>query len=137
MDRKDFIENRIEVVKNIYTLYSYAKSKVAEDREWALQRFKQGKTYVVESFGNTLLFAPSRFVGYKNNTREKHTDNHGDGKATNKRFHELKLYKEITDVFLTKRFGDCRPKETTQMLFYLSYPLSWGETKSLEKFPFQ
>lgn len=104
MNRKDFIENRIEVVKNIYTLYSYAKSKVAEDREWALQRFKQGKTYVVESFGNTLLFAPSRFVGYKNNTREKHTDNHGDGKATNKRFHELKIYKEITDVFLTKQF---------------------------------
>ena len=59
---------------------------------------------MVESFGNTLLFAPSRFVGYKNNTREKHTDNHGDGKATNKRFHELKLYKEITDVFLTKQF---------------------------------
>ncbi len=26
---------------------------------------------MVEPFGNTLLFAPSRFVGYKNNTREK------------------------------------------------------------------
>ena len=73
MVRTDFIENRIDVVKNIYTLYSYVKSTVEEDKEWALQRFKQGKWYVVESFGNTLLFAPSRFVGYKNNTREKHT----------------------------------------------------------------
>ena len=64
MERTDFIENRIDVVKNIYTLYSYTRGTVTEDREWALQRFKKGKWYVVELFGDTLLFAPSRFVGY-------------------------------------------------------------------------
>lgn len=104
MERTDFIENRIDVVKNIYTLYSYAKSTVEEDKEWALQRFKQGKWYVVEPFGNTLLFAPSRFVGYKNNTREKHTSNHGDGTQTNNKFRELKLYKEMTDDYLSEQF---------------------------------
>ena len=104
MERTDFIENRIDVVKNIYTLYSYAKSTIVEDKDWALQRFKKGKWYVVESFGNTLLFAPSRFVGYKNNTREKHTYNHGDGTQTNNKFRELKLYKEITDDYLSKQF---------------------------------
>ena len=46
MDRTDFIENRIDVIKNIYTLYSYAKSSIAENKEWALQRFKQGKWYI-------------------------------------------------------------------------------------------
>lgn len=102
MDRADFIENRIDVIKNIYTLYSYAKSK--EKREWALQRFRQGKWYVVELFGNTLLFAPSRFVGYKNNTIEKHKSNPGDGIQTNNKFYELKLYKEISDSFLSERF---------------------------------
>lgn len=104
MERTDFIENRIDVVKNIYTLYSYAKSTIAEDREWALQRFQRGKWYVVESFGNTLLFAPSRFVGYKNNTKEKHTSNHGDGTQTNKKFRELNLYKEIADDYLSEQF---------------------------------
>lgn len=104
MERTDFIENRIDVVKNIYTLYSYAKSTVEEDKEWALQRFKHGKWYVVESFGNALLFAPSRFVGYKNNTREKHTSNHGDGTQTNNKFRELKLYKEIVDDYLSEQF---------------------------------
>lgn len=54
----------------IYILYSYAKSTVAEDKEWALQRFRQGRWYVVEPFGDTLMFAPSRFVGYKT-IREK------------------------------------------------------------------
>lgn len=104
MERTDFIENKIDVVKNIYTLYSYAKSTIAEDREWALQRFEKGKWYVVEPFGNTLLFAPSRFVGYKNNTREKHTSNHGDGTQTNKKFRELKLYKEVADNYLSEQF---------------------------------
>lgn len=104
MERTDFIENRIDVVKNIYTLYSYARSTLVEDKEWALQRFKQGKWYVVEPFGNTLLFAPSRFVGYKNNTIEKHTSNYGDGTQTNNKFRELKLYKEMADDYLSEQF---------------------------------
>lgn len=104
MDRADFIENRIDVIKNIYNLYCYTKSSIAEEREWALQRFKQGKWFVVEKFGNTLLFAPSRFVGYKDNTIEKHTLNHGDGTQTNYKLRELKLYKESSDIFLSKQF---------------------------------
>ena len=70
MERNDFIENRIDVVKNINTLYSYAKSTVAEDKEWALQRFRQGLWYVVDPLCDSLMFAPSRFVGYKINSRE-------------------------------------------------------------------
>lgn len=104
MERTDFVENRIDVVKNIYTLYSYTRGTVTEDREWALQRFKKGKWYVVEPFGDTLLFAPSRFVGYKNNTREKHTSNHGDGTQTNDKFKELKLYREVVDDYLSEQF---------------------------------
>lgn len=104
MERTDFVENRIDVVRNIYTLYSYTRGTVTEDREWALQRFKKGKWYVVELFGDTLLFAPSRFVGYKNNTREKHTSNHGDGTQTNDKFKELKLYREVVDDYLSEQF---------------------------------
>lgn len=104
MERNDFIENRIDVVKNIYTLYSYTKSTVTEDKEWALQRFRQGRWYVIEPFGDTLMFAPSRFVGYKSNTREKHTLNHGNGTQTNKKFRELKLYKEIVNDYLSEQF---------------------------------
>ena len=104
MKRDDFIENRIDVIKNIYTLYSYAKSNNEEEKEWALKHFKRGRWYVVEPFGNILLFAPSRFVGYKNNTIEKHTKNHGDGRDTNPKFQELKLYKGVADDFLSEQF---------------------------------
>ena len=43
MERTDFIENRADVIKNIYTLYSYLGSNSEEERDWALNRFKQGK----------------------------------------------------------------------------------------------
>lgn len=48
MERTDFIENKIDVIKNIYTLYSSLRSKLEEERDWALNRFKRGKWYIVE-----------------------------------------------------------------------------------------
>lgn len=136
MERNDFIENRIDVVKNIYTLYSYAKSTVAEDKEWALQRFRQGRWYVVEPFGDTLMFAPSRFVGYKNNTREKHIFNHGDGTQTNNKFRELKLYKEVTDDYLSEQFGLFMAKlgiEKDTSKFFIPYDLDIIDLKYQHK----
>ena len=56
MERTDFIESRVDVINNIYTLYSYANSSEAEDKEWAIQRFSKGKWFVVEPFVNTLFF---------------------------------------------------------------------------------
>lgn len=93
MGRTDFVENRAEVIKNIYTLYSYAINGSEEEKDWALERFRHGKWYVVEPFGNTLLFAPSRFVGYKDNTRIKHIETQGNGTLTNENFTSRKLYK--------------------------------------------
>ncbi|MCS2353835.1 McrB family protein [Bacteroides fragilis] len=136
MERNDFIENRIDVVKNIYTLYSYAKSTVAEDKEWALQRFRQGRWYVVEPFGDTLRFAPSRFVGYKNNTREKHVFNHGDGTQTNNKFRELKLYKEVADDYLSEQFGLFMAKlgiEKDTSKFFIPYDLDIIDLKYQHK----
>lgn len=136
MERTDFIENRIDVIKNIYTLYSYVKSPNAEDREWALQRFKRGKCYVVEPFGNTLLFAPSRLVGYKNNTKEEYTRAHGDGTQTNDKFRELDLYKEVKDEFLSEQFEIFMntlgiEKETAK--FFIPYNLDIDDLKKTHK----
>lgn len=136
MERTDFIENRIDVVKNIYTLYSYAKSTVAVDREWALERFQKGRWYVVEPFGNTLLFAPSRFVGYKNNTREKHTSNRGDGTETNNKFRELKLYKGIVDDYLSEQFENFMTTlgiEKKSAQFFIPNGLNVSDLKSQHK----
>ena len=105
MDRTDFIATRTDVIKNIYTLYSYTLSDENE-REWALERFMKGKCFIVEPFGNTLMFSPSRFSGYKDNTWQKHCEMRGDGTQTNDNFRNLKLYKDVEDPWLTMKFDE-------------------------------
>lgn len=105
MERTDFIENRADVIKNIYTLYSYLKSNSEEERDWALGIFQRGRCYIVEPLGNMLFFAPSRFVGYKDNNMAKHVESDvKDGRLTNRHFCTNKLYKEFENEFLIKRF---------------------------------
>lgn len=136
MKRTDFIENRIEVIKNVYTLFSYAKSNITEERDWALQRFKLGKWYVVEPFGNMLFFAPSRFVGYKNNTIEKYTKDPGSGIQTNEKFRELKLYKKSDDNYLSeqfKKFMVALGTETDSANFFIPYELDISDLKQPHK----
>lgn len=105
MYRTDFIETRTDVIKNIYTLYSYTKSDEKE-RMWALERFLKGKCFIVEPFGNTLMFSPSRFSGYKDNTWQKHCTMQGDGTQTNDNFRNLMLYKDKEDPWLTTKFEE-------------------------------
>lgn len=136
MDRTDFVKNRIDVIRNVYTLYSYAKSDNIEDKNWAIQRFKQGHWYVVEPFGDLLLFAPSRFVGYKDNTRAKHMENPGDGTHTNSKFYELKLYKEVQNDFLVQKFQSFMKGlgiEKNTAKFFIPYDLDVSDLKCHHK----
>lgn len=99
MDRNDFIETREDIVQNIKTLYSYLDGKVdSEHKDWAIQRMSQGKNYVIEVVDSQIYFAPSRFVGYVDNTMEKHVANHGNGTETD---NKIKIfYQKVQDVKL-------------------------------------
>lgn len=136
MERYDFIENRIDVVKNIYTLFSYAKSGIKGERDWAIDRFKLGKWFVVEPFGDTLMFAPSRFVGYKDNSMGKHITNRGDGTQTNNKFCELRLYKEAVDDYLSEEFQHLMAQlgiERDTAKFFIPYDLDIADLKRPHK----
>ena len=103
MERHDIVESREDVIQNIKTLYSYLKDKDNEENyKWALARIKNGKWYVVEIVNSHVCFSPSRFVGYKNNTKELHTENHGDGQQTNEVLE--KFYKSVEDERLDTIF---------------------------------
>ena len=84
MDRFDFIETRDDVIRNIKTLYHYLSDENDVDTyQWASSIFKNGRIYVIEIIDSHICFSPSRFVGYKDNTKDKHKENHGDGNQTN------------------------------------------------------
>lgn len=83
MERTDYIEKREDIISNIETLYSYLHCESDEEyKQWAVDKLKRGKNMVVEVIDGHICFAPSRFVGYLNNTKDKHDENHGDGTDT-------------------------------------------------------
>ena len=99
MDRIDFIETREDIVQNIKTLYSYLDGKVdSEHKDWAIQRMSQGKNYVIEVVDSQIYVAPSRFVGYVDNTMEKHEANPGNVTETDNKIKNF--YQKVQDVKL-------------------------------------
>ena len=105
MDRIDFIETRDDVVENIKTLYSYLSVKEDDSTyQWAADRFKGGRIYGVEIINSNICFAPIRFVGYKDNTKEKHIENHGDGNQTKDPLKDF--YQEVQDERLDQLFQE-------------------------------
>ena len=103
MERFDFIETRDDVIRNIKTLYSYINDESDDDTyQWATGIIKNGRIYVIEIIDSHICFSPSRFVGYKENTKEKHQKNHGDGNQTNdvlKSFYQKVQDERLDSIF--------------------------------------
>jgi hypothetical protein len=79
-----FIETLQELQVNLDTLENYLKSPLKKEREYALDRVKLGTCFVVYEINGQKHFAPSRFIGYKDNTMGKHDKNdEKDGRETN------------------------------------------------------
>lgn len=79
-----FIEILKDLQVNLETLENYLNSPVQKEREYALDRVKLGTCFVVYEINGQNHFAPSRFIGYKDNTMGKHDNNdEKDGRETN------------------------------------------------------
>lgn len=81
------IDNRDELIKNLDTVESYLNGDNDEVVEIMAELIRKGKNFVAYNFNGSTHFAPSRFVGYKDNTIRKHfkKDNGKHGTYTSKR----------------------------------------------------
>lgn len=103
MDRYDFIKTREDIILNIKTLYSYLEGEQGGEYEtWAVERMIRGRNFVVEIIDSKIYFAPSRFVGYLNNTKDKHEKSSGDGRQTDEKIKAY--YQKIQDERLDMLF---------------------------------
>jgi len=73
----EVISNVKELKDNINTLEKYLSSPEIEHREYAIARIKNGTCFVAYQSNGMTKFAPSRFIGYKNNSLSKHESNFG------------------------------------------------------------
>lgn len=84
----ELVRTKEEILENIATLDSYLKDPALKD--YAANLIRRGTFYVVVQRNNELGFYPSRFIGYKNNSRAAHMENRGkDVLDTNKRISEI------------------------------------------------
>ena len=81
------IDNRDELIKNLDTVESYLNGDNDEVVEIMAELIRKGKNFVAYNFNGSTHFAPSRFVGYKDNTIRKHfqKDNGKHGTYTSQR----------------------------------------------------
>ena len=104
MKRTDYIESREDLMKNMQTLYAYLEGKYGDEhKKWAKDIMTRGKNYVVEVVDNQIYFSPSRFAGYKDNTKDKHETNPGNGGQTDDKletfYYEATKNEELNTVF--------------------------------------
>lgn len=83
----EFVEDVAGVRRNLRTMRNYLLSTNDEERFFGRERLRRGYNLVAALVDGDVLFAPSRFVGYKNITIRAHKklgqDNRLDGKETN------------------------------------------------------
>jgi hypothetical protein len=94
MKKREFITDKDDVYENIETLKCYLSS-VSEDQVFAKKLIGRGICFVVTEADGCAFFTPSRFLGYKCNTRSMHARHAEPGELrrhggdTNRRLNEI------------------------------------------------
>ncbi|MCW3122650.1 MAG: hypothetical protein JWQ38_2142 [Flavipsychrobacter sp.] len=70
-----FVENTDQIIDNIKTIEQYLNSAVAEEKQFAQDLVKKGRSMLIYKVGGQNHFAPIRFLGYKNNSMSAHLEN--------------------------------------------------------------
>ena len=80
----ELVKSLEEIRHNIAVLDSYLDKKTDPEYSYALGLVKRGICFVADSSSGIYRFYPSRFIGYVDNTMDKHMSNTTkDGKQTN------------------------------------------------------
>jgi hypothetical protein len=91
---RTLIENLDDILANVEKLRNYLVEG-GEEGEFARDRIGQGICFVVTKDQHGVFFAPSRFVGYKNNDIDTHNrrargdEPHRDGRETNRKISQI------------------------------------------------
>ena len=80
----DLVENKEQLIENIRILEKYLLEGNEQKKNFAYDMVRRGMTIVMYKVNGENHFAPSRFIGYKNNCMNCHLENGDkDGRETN------------------------------------------------------
>jgi hypothetical protein len=70
-----FVENVDQIIENIKTMEQYLNSDIAEEKEFARDLVKKGRSMLIYKVNGENHFAPGRFLGFKKNSRSAYIEN--------------------------------------------------------------
>lgn len=81
--RMKTINDIVQLEQNLETVEYYLLEGTDFEKEKTIGLIRAGVCFVAYEINNELRFAPSRFVGYKNNNLKQHLNSQKDGRDTN------------------------------------------------------
>src|SRR4051794_35948997 len=103
----EVVETPADIEANLRRLEAYLSSSHPEDREFAQALVRAARCLVVARRGDALIFGPSRFVGYRDNSRAEHEANEDkDGRETNDAVSRALQRDWVTDPRLEERYHE-------------------------------
>jgi len=94
------------LIQNINTIESCLTEGNDDERLEASKLIKQGICFVAYKVGKEIRFAPSRFIGYHNNTIKEHLTIKKNGNETNKAISKILKSKPAAYITLEKKYID-------------------------------
>ena len=113
----EFVETLKEIKANIKVIDGYLNGKDETEKEYAVDLVKRGFCFVAVKTDEGYKFYPSRFIGYADNSKEKHEMNfERDGRDTNPVISRIIGSKLVQDAELEEAY-----KEYCNLLGFKSY----------------
>ena len=98
-----------QLLKNIDTVEFYLTEGTADQQEEVSDLIRKGSCLIAYKVGKEMRFAPSRFLGYVDNSLKKHIRSEADGRETNVVINRILKSRPIPNKNLrTLYFGYCR-----------------------------
>lgn len=101
------VNEKSDILKNVQTFYEYGNTnKASPHRQFFDQMIKDGRNFVVSIINNKLVFANSKFVGYKNNNFNQYLNRvkKRDGRKTSPRIQSI-LHNKLTPSIDPTKFN--------------------------------
>ena len=101
-----FVENMDQVIENIKTMEQYLNSDIAEDREFARELIKKGRSMLIYKVNGQNHFAPGSFLGFKKNSRAAFIENQNRESRDTSPIMKSLMGKPFTHAAIEKEFND-------------------------------
>jgi len=100
-----FVKSNREIIQNVLTLEGYRRSEDPLGKKTYDGLIAKGLCFVAYGAKSGVYFGPSRFIGYKNNTLDKHRRNQDkDGRETNTAIKRILESKFEKSALMEKQF---------------------------------